>query len=190
MSRQLQYLIQAVNTGLVCTWYYVILPAVRMGLSCSWKQLFAAVSTIEVKQKSFKQKTSIIQSAYTSAMEQSPLKWNGCDRDVSMHDTDRFYYYHVTFWNLIVTANILAAEVTVWTRGGCQAILLQPGNEASITCLVRSKVHAILCCGMRYVNKTVELHWMQWKWRRPLMISIPRIGISLVKLSRYLDGSF
>ena len=75
----------------------MILPAVRTGLSCSWKQMFAAVSTIEVKQKSFKQKSSMMQSAYTSAIEQSPLKWNGCDRDVSMHDTIRFYYYHVTF---------------------------------------------------------------------------------------------
>jgi len=74
----------------------MILPAVRTGLSCSRKQMFAAVSTIEVKQRDVQTEINM-RSAYTSAIEQSPLKWNGCDRDISMHDTIRFYYYHVTF---------------------------------------------------------------------------------------------
>jgi len=34
-----------------------------------------------------------------------------------------FYCCHVTtFWNLIGTADFQAAEVTVWTRGSCQAV--------------------------------------------------------------------
>jgi len=36
----------------------IIFPAVRMGLSCSWNQLFAVGSTTEVKEKSFKQRSS------------------------------------------------------------------------------------------------------------------------------------
>ena len=64
-----------------------------------------------------------MQSAYTSEIEQSLLKWNGCNRDISIHDAIRFYCCHVTmFSNLIGTANFLAVEVTVWTCGSCQAI--------------------------------------------------------------------
>jgi len=52
-----------------------------------------------------------------SAIEQSLLKWNGCDCDISMHDC------RVTaLWNLIGTANLLAEEVTVWTWITCQAV--------------------------------------------------------------------
>jgi len=64
-----------------------------------------------------------MQSAYTSAIERSLLKWNGRDCDGSMHYAIEFYCCHVTtFWNLIGTANFQAAEVTVWTRGSCQAV--------------------------------------------------------------------
>jgi len=65
MSWQLQYVIQTVNTGLVHV-IPMIFPAVRTWLSWSWKQLFAAGSTIEVKQKSFKQKSL------------STLSWSNC----------------------------------------------------------------------------------------------------------------
>jgi len=41
---KLQYLIQAVNTGLV---HVYVLTAVRMRLSCLWKQMFAVGSTTE-----------------------------------------------------------------------------------------------------------------------------------------------
>jgi len=65
----------------------------------------------------------IVQSAYTSTIERSLLKWNGHDCDGSMHYAVGFYCCHVTtFWNLIGTANFLAAEVTVWTHGSCQAV--------------------------------------------------------------------
>jgi len=64
----------------------------------------------------------VMQSAYTSAIEGSLLKWNGRDCDGSMHYAIEFYCCHVTtFWNLIGTANFQAAEVTVWIRGSCQA---------------------------------------------------------------------
>ena len=65
----------------------------------------------------------VMQSTYTSAIERSLLKWNGRDCDGSMHYAIGFYCCHVTtFWNLIGTANFWAAEVTVWTRGSCQAV--------------------------------------------------------------------
>ena len=68
----------------------------------------------------------VMQSAYTSAIQWSLLKWNGCDCDGSMHYAIEFYCCHVpTFWNLIGTANFQAAdsaEVTVWTRGSCQSV--------------------------------------------------------------------
>ena len=65
----------------------------------------------------------VMQSAYTSAIERSLLNWNGRDCDSSMHYAIGFYCCHVTtFWNLIGTANFQAAEVTVWTRGSCQAV--------------------------------------------------------------------
>ena len=64
----------------------------------------------------------IAQSAYTSVIERSLLKWNGRDCNGWMHYAIGFYCCHVTmFWNLIGTANFQAAEVTVWTRGSCQA---------------------------------------------------------------------
>jgi len=64
-----------------------------------------------------------MQSAYTSAIEGSLLKWNGRDFDSSMHYAIEFYCCHVTtFWSLIGTANFQAAEVTVWTRGSCQVV--------------------------------------------------------------------
>jgi len=64
----------------------------------------------------------IVQSAYTSVIERSLLKWNGRDCNGWMHYAIGFYCCHVTmFWNLIGTANFQAAEVTVWTRGSCQA---------------------------------------------------------------------
>ena len=65
----------------------------------------------------------VVQSAYTSAIAQSLLKWNGYECDGSMHYAFGFYCCSVTtFWKLIGTANFQAAEVTVWTRGSCQAI--------------------------------------------------------------------
>jgi len=55
-----------------------------------------------------------MQSAYTSVIKQSLLKWNGRDCDGSMHYTIGFYCCHVTtFRNLIGTAKFQAAEVTV-----------------------------------------------------------------------------
>ena len=66
----------------------------------------------------------IVQSAYTSVIEQSLFQWNGSDCNASMNDTIEFYYCHVTInvLNLIGTANFLAAKVTVWIRVSCQAI--------------------------------------------------------------------
>ena len=67
----------------------------------------------------------VMQSAYTSTIERSLLKWNGRDCDGSMHYAIEFYCCHVTtFWKLIGTANFQAAEVTVWTRGSSQAVSL------------------------------------------------------------------
>jgi len=52
-------------------------------------------SEIEVAQTKI-----VMQSAYTSAIEWSLLKWNGCDCDGSMHYAIGFYCCHVTtFWN-------------------------------------------------------------------------------------------
>jgi len=56
MSRQSHYFIQAVNIGLL----HVILPAARTWLYLLWKQLFAAGSVIEVKQKLCEQKSLYI----------------------------------------------------------------------------------------------------------------------------------
>jgi len=65
----------------------------------------------------------VMQSAYTSAIERSLLKRNGCDCDGSIHYVIGFYCCHVTtFWNLIGTTNFQVVEETVWTRGSCQAI--------------------------------------------------------------------
>jgi len=63
-SRQLQYLIQPVNTRLA----HVILYQVEV---------------IRIK--------IVMQSAYTSVIEQLLLKWNGHDCDSSMHDAIGFY---------------------------------------------------------------------------------------------------
>ena len=59
----------------------------------SWKQLFSASSTIELKQKSFKQKI-IVQNTYNGTIEQSLLKWNERDCYVWMHVA--IYCCHVT----------------------------------------------------------------------------------------------
>ena len=72
-----------------------IFPAVRKGLSCSWKQLFAVRSTTEVKIEVIRTKF-VMQSAYTSAIDRSLLKWNGRDCDGSMHYAIWFYFCHVT----------------------------------------------------------------------------------------------
>ena len=65
----------------------------------------------------------VMQSAYTSGIERSLLKWNGRDCDGSMHYAIEFYCCHVTtFWKLIGTANFQAAEVTVGTHRSCQAV--------------------------------------------------------------------
>ena len=72
-----------------------------IAISCLWKQLLC-VGIVWTK--------LIMQSAYTSANKWLLLKWNGCDCDVSMHDAIGFYCCHVTVWNLISTANFLAAE--------------------------------------------------------------------------------
>ena len=96
-------------------------PAVRTGLSCSWKQLFAVGSAAEVKYKSFEKQSSCRMPILAQS---SDRYWNGwADCDSSLHDVVGFYCCHVTkFWNLIGTANFLAAEVTVWTRRSCQAV--------------------------------------------------------------------
>jgi len=55
-----------------------------------------------------------MQSAYTSTMEQSLLRWNGRDCNGLILDTIGFYHSHVTtFRNLIGIANFQVAEVTV-----------------------------------------------------------------------------
>ena len=76
----------------------------------------------------------IMQSAYSTVTEQSLLKWNGHDCDISVHDAIEFYYCHVTmFWHLIGTSNFQAVEVTVWTCECCQAISpTWPESEASL----------------------------------------------------------
>jgi len=97
-------------------------PAVRMGLLLLVEATvccpFYYWSEIEVVRTKI-----IMQSAYTSTIERSLLKWNGRDCDGSMHYAIGFYCCHVTmFWNLIGTANFQAAAVTVWTGGSCQAV--------------------------------------------------------------------
>ena len=77
---------------------------------------FAVGSTTEVNLDVVRT-NFVVQSAYTSTIEWSLLKWNGRDCDGSMHDAIGFYCCHVTtFWNLTGTANFQAAEITVWTR--------------------------------------------------------------------------
>ena len=110
-------------------------PAVRTWLPGNW-----LLQVLLLKWTKF-----IMQSAYSSEIKQSLLKWNGCDCNVSMHDTVGIYCCHVTaFWNLIGTANFLPVEVTVWTRGSCQAVSpTQPRKE--------------LCMGRRHSDSTPSL---------------------------------
>ena len=82
---------------------------------CFWFYYWSEVQVVQT--------TIIMQSAYTSVIEWSLLKWNGCDRDSPMHDAIGFYCSHVTmFWNFVGTANFPAAEVTVWTRRSWQTV--------------------------------------------------------------------
>ena len=64
----------------------------------------------------------VVQSAYTSAIKQPLLKWNGCYCDSSVGCAIGFYCHVTTFWNLIGTANFQAEEVTVWSHRSCQVI--------------------------------------------------------------------
>jgi len=74
----------------------------------------------------------IVQSAYTSVIERSLLKWNGCVCDVWMQDAVGSYCCHVTmFWNLIGTADFLAGEEQFELTEVVRAFLLWPGNKAS-----------------------------------------------------------
>ena len=107
-------------------------PAVRTGLSCSWKQLFAVGSTAEVKYKSFEKQSSCRMPILAQS---SDRYWNGwADCDSSLHDVVGFYCCHVTkFWNLIGTANFLAAEVTVWTRQAISPTAWEQATPSSTT---------------------------------------------------------
>ena len=107
-----------------------IFPAVGMGLSSSRKQLFPAGSTyVHVLLKwSTSCLNQIIQSAYTAWS--SNHYWNEmgvtmmfqCIMQLEYTCTVRLSCDVTMFWNLIGTANFLAAEVTVWIRRSCQAI--------------------------------------------------------------------
>ena len=109
-----QYRISACDTCNFSSWENAAFLLVETTV-CS---RFYYWSEVQVTQKSI-----IVQSAYTSTIEWSLLKWTGRDCDSSMHDTIGVYCCHVTmFWNLIGIANFLAVEVTVWTSGSCQAI--------------------------------------------------------------------
>jgi len=108
----------------------MILPAVRAFLlvEATVGYTFYYWSEAEVVQAKI-----IVQSAYTSVIEWSLFKWNGRNCKVSTCDAIWFDYFHVTvLWNLIGTANILAAEVTAWTRVSCRVFFLRPENEANL----------------------------------------------------------
>jgi len=58
---------------------------------CCWFYYWSEVQVVPT--------TIIMQSAYTSVIERSLLKWNGHDCNSPMHDAIVFYCFHVTmFW--------------------------------------------------------------------------------------------
>jgi len=83
------------------------------------EQPFAVNSTTKVEFKSFKKQSSC------RATRLSDRYSNGMGMTVTFQCMTQYgiYCYHVTtFWNLIGTANSLAAEVTVWTHKGYQTV--------------------------------------------------------------------
>ena len=114
-SWQLQYLIQIVY----CMWYLQFFQLWDWGFPARGSNCLLSILLMKWNRSHLNK--IVMQSAYTSAIEQSLLKRNGCNCNSSMHYTISFCHV-TTFWNLIGTANFQVAEVTVWTRGSCQAI--------------------------------------------------------------------
>jgi len=80
-------------------------------------------SEIEVVRTNF-----IVQSTYTSAIEQLLLKWNGCDCDGSMHDAIGFT---VVMWQR--SKNWIGGAEQFQLTEVARPFLLQPGDEARLS---------------------------------------------------------
>ena len=78
-----------------------------MWLSWLWKQLFVSGSTIEVKQKLFKQ--NILQSAYTSVIEPSLLQFRGAAAGPAGLALAGPLFYRLDFFNF----SLLSLPITL-----------------------------------------------------------------------------